>query len=734
MAAPSRRPIAPKLGNSFLTRQLSLQSPNPPVAQPLQQCGQPLTQQHRKLAFRRQSSEDLSLRRGRRRGRDSPSPAASPASERSKCRNPPSVPSEDKRTNTASDRSSDVRWKQDGGQTTAVPPTTSPSLFNRHFPPNKEQQPQPCTSALPTGASGPVAGRPITPARPRPVRLAWAEKRSPTVVQAVLPTASDPHQRAPEDPTEEGVPVEVVAKKMGQPKPVTGSALKAQLVRSHHGLPSMVTEKDSVLQTRQQLADKLRRAWWGEDQLRPNLDIFLTCLANDGNVVESTPLGEEGASRKNLEDSSAERSEASSELRESKMISIKIDTVASENSSREGENDDLMSVGESKVSLEGGSLTKDANCRPKSTAQVPLHSPSKSTSSTSPSKGLCGVSIHSTDTKASFESSSSHESGNEFVCGVEICERVKDSIHSGRACDDGSGGGLGETAAERSMVTASQALSAAVPQADAARTSGQVTNGLSSTVKGASETKREPSAAAAGKSPAVGGQGNEAKSSGAVNASLRRAQFRNSSMNRKTLTRSVDSIPSCTAPASGTSTSGSTAPGVVATNGSSRALAGASVVVVSGGSAMDVPNRAKEEAMKAKRGVQQVPDFDKVERNPWKRNAESAGIMRATTVDGGEGPLELTSSLPSPSAVLASSSPYFSGTPSQTRPSTANAASRADRPAIRSSASFATAAKHRQNKASSKRRTVRRSAADDEEGAEGEGGAGEECAGRSRTW
>ncbi|XP_071442796.1 serine-rich adhesin for platelets-like [Hetaerina americana] len=645
MSAPSRRPVAPKLGNSFLTRQLSLQSPTPPNQQPLQQNNQQMTHQHRKLAFRRQSSEDLSFRRGRRKCRNSPSPAPSPASERAKCKNPPPNPphgasgGDEKRVNSASDRSSDVRWSSKQDQPTVA---ASPSLFNRHFPHTKEQPPCP-PAAFPVGGGGPVAGRPITPARPRPVRLAWAEKRSATVQQP-SPAFSDPPQSS-EDLTEDEPPVEVVAKKMGQPKPVTGSVLKAQLVRNQHSLPSMAAEKDSVLKTRQQLADKLRRAWWGEDQLRPNLDIFLTCLANESNEKECTPPGDEqtkeGIQKKHLQkDNAKESADTATEQRESKMISIKIETMAGENSSKEGDDDDVVSS-ELKECLASGSLSKSSNGRPRPPSQASYQSPSpsKSTSSTSLFSSKATL-TSSNEPKASSNPFPCHLSGNEFVCGVGICEKVKDSFPFGEGCDDGSGGEgeyLPETAPFVTVTPSAASLQTSASPfpsgfADAIPAGGQVTNGFSTQVgKGAPETKREATTPITSRAQSTTGHGNEGKATGSASASLKRAQFRNNSMNKRTLARSADTIPPTAGPGGGSVASGSTTSSMAAVAGSSRASTCSSAA--SNSTAAEAANRAREDVMRWRRGVQQVPD-SAAERNPWKRNAESAGITRASSVDG----------------------------------------------------------------------------------------------------
>lgn len=66
--------------------------------------------------------------------------------------------------------------------------------------------------------------------------------------------------------------VEVVAKRcIGQRRPVTCKSHRS----AAGNLPNIGGSKDTILYTRQQLAERLRRAWREREQSRPNLDIFL---------------------------------------------------------------------------------------------------------------------------------------------------------------------------------------------------------------------------------------------------------------------------------------------------------------------------------------------------------------------------------------------------------------------------------------------------------------------------
>jgi hypothetical protein len=66
--------------------------------------------------------------------------------------------------------------------------------------------------------------------------------------------------------------VEVVAKRcIGQRRPVTCKSHRS----AAGNLPNIGSNKDTILYTRQQLAERLRRAWREREQSRPNLDIFL---------------------------------------------------------------------------------------------------------------------------------------------------------------------------------------------------------------------------------------------------------------------------------------------------------------------------------------------------------------------------------------------------------------------------------------------------------------------------
>lgn len=94
--------------------------------------------------------------------------------------------------------------------------------------------------------------------RPRPVKLAWTDRRQQSLQQEG-PGVGDPQ-------------VEVVAKRCtGQPRPVTAKPHRP----ATGNLPAIGGEKDTILYTRQQLAERLRRAWREREQSRPNLDIFL---------------------------------------------------------------------------------------------------------------------------------------------------------------------------------------------------------------------------------------------------------------------------------------------------------------------------------------------------------------------------------------------------------------------------------------------------------------------------
>lgn len=87
--------------------------------------------------------------------------------------------------------------------------------------------------------------------RPRPVKVAWTDRRQ-------------------QDSSNSNVVV--VAKRCtGQPRPVS---CKPQRPATGN-LPSIGGEKDTILYTRQQLAERLRRAWREREENRPNLDIFL---------------------------------------------------------------------------------------------------------------------------------------------------------------------------------------------------------------------------------------------------------------------------------------------------------------------------------------------------------------------------------------------------------------------------------------------------------------------------
>lgn len=87
--------------------------------------------------------------------------------------------------------------------------------------------------------------------RPRPVKVAWTDRRQ-------------------QDSSNSNVVV-VATRCTGQPRPVS---CKPQRPATGN-LPSIGGEKDTILYTRQQLAERLRRAWREREENRPNLDIFL---------------------------------------------------------------------------------------------------------------------------------------------------------------------------------------------------------------------------------------------------------------------------------------------------------------------------------------------------------------------------------------------------------------------------------------------------------------------------
>lgn len=106
---------------------------------------------------------------------------------------------------------------------------------------------------------------PGTVTRTRAVKLAWADNKE-------------------RDNSKKNV--ELVAKRcVGQHRPVS---LKSH--RSPAGnLPNIGGSMDTILYTRQQLAERLRHAWREREQSRPNLDIFLT-HSNTESAGEDHPL------------------------------------------------------------------------------------------------------------------------------------------------------------------------------------------------------------------------------------------------------------------------------------------------------------------------------------------------------------------------------------------------------------------------------------------------------------
>lgn len=100
--------------------------------------------------------------------------------------------------------------------------------------------------------------------RPRPVKVAWTDRRQ-------------------QDSSNSNV--EVVAKRCtGQRRPVS---CKPQRPVTGN-LPSIGSDKDTILYTRQQLAERLRLAWREREESRPNLDIFLA-HSNVGSIEEDDP-------------------------------------------------------------------------------------------------------------------------------------------------------------------------------------------------------------------------------------------------------------------------------------------------------------------------------------------------------------------------------------------------------------------------------------------------------------
>jgi hypothetical protein len=101
--------------------------------------------------------------------------------------------------------------------------------------------------------------------RPRPVKVAWTDRRQ-------------------QDSSNGNVAV--VAKRCtGQPRPVS---CKPQRPATGN-LPSIGGDRDTILYTRQQLAERLRRAWREREQSRPNLDIFLA-HSNVESTEEDDPV------------------------------------------------------------------------------------------------------------------------------------------------------------------------------------------------------------------------------------------------------------------------------------------------------------------------------------------------------------------------------------------------------------------------------------------------------------
>lgn len=100
--------------------------------------------------------------------------------------------------------------------------------------------------------------------RPRPVKIAWSERRQ--LSQDI----------------DNSVGVEVVAQRCkGQPRPVTAKPARSNLLS---------VQNDTILYSREQLAERLRVAWRERQETRPNLDIFLAHNSLDHGVNDEDIL------------------------------------------------------------------------------------------------------------------------------------------------------------------------------------------------------------------------------------------------------------------------------------------------------------------------------------------------------------------------------------------------------------------------------------------------------------
>ncbi|XP_021917841.1 uncharacterized protein LOC110828936 [Zootermopsis nevadensis] len=146
--------------------------------------------------------------------------------------------------------------------------TASSILTGGHFP-------QEAVITRSTSGRGAVA-------RPRAVKVAWTDHRQ-----------------------EDSENVEVVVKRCtGQPRPVT--------CKPH--LPSIGCDKDTILYTRQQLAERLRRAWLEREHSGRSLDIFLAHSNLESKEEEE-------------EDSSADTKQSPSRVAEDRSLSASRNSV-----------------------------------------------------------------------------------------------------------------------------------------------------------------------------------------------------------------------------------------------------------------------------------------------------------------------------------------------------------------------------------------------------------------------
>lgn len=97
-------------------------------------------------------------------------------------------------------------------------------------------------------------------AAPRPPKLAWTDR-----------------QPAPSSP----VGAVIAQRVAGQPRPQTGGG-------GRRLLPALALQ-DSLLFSRQQLAERLRRAWREREARRPNLDIFLAHANEEDRPGSASP-------------------------------------------------------------------------------------------------------------------------------------------------------------------------------------------------------------------------------------------------------------------------------------------------------------------------------------------------------------------------------------------------------------------------------------------------------------